>query len=252
MSALGQKRTFVLGVLCHLSYWCTARRFPKLSRGPRPIEGVISRTVLLQMFEPAHRVLDAWSAAGRHPPHYEILLLEVLEPFDTSAVKPLVDGLVDKMFKRVHALPHRQIDSYAGIGVRPRASRVAAFVDIAPNEAGCPLGEPVHQRQIVREVRHARILDLVANAPNVQLREMMIRWLLQRVLLRYRIGSNQDTGGGQTLNQGLIRFSSAVFDIGLRNELHFVLQRSCPVYPRKQTCATQSRMSAKGQKQTFL
>src|SRR5262249_26298717 len=37
----------------------------------------------------------------------------------------------------------------------------------------------IHQREIVGEIRHARIVDLVAQATDVQLRKMMIAWLLQ-------------------------------------------------------------------------
>jgi hypothetical protein len=41
------------------------------------------------------------------------------------------------------------------------------------------LGQAVHQREIVREISHAWIVDLVAQATDVQLRKMMIGWLLQ-------------------------------------------------------------------------
>jgi hypothetical protein len=42
------------------------------------------------------------------------------------------------------------------------------------------LGHAVHQCQIVGEIRHARIVDLVSGAADVELCKMMIVWLLQR------------------------------------------------------------------------
>jgi hypothetical protein len=44
------------------------------------------------------------------------------------------------------------------------------------------LGQAVHQREIVGEIRHVRIVDLLAQATDVQLRKMMIGWLSQGVL----------------------------------------------------------------------
>src|SRR5262249_4358635 len=92
--------------------------------------------------------------------------------------EPLVNGLIDETLKRLDALPDRQVDRNARIGIGPRACRVAALVDVAPHKPRCPLGEAVHHRQVIREIRHARILDLVADAPDVELRKMMVWGLL--------------------------------------------------------------------------
>src|SRR5262245_11561051 len=126
-----------------------------------------------------YRLRDARPMAGRHPPHHKVLFLEVRKPFSPPVVKPFVDGLVDKPFKRLDAFPYRQIDGYARVRIWSRAGRVATLVDIAPNETRGALREPVHQRQIVCEVCHPLVVDLVSNAADVQLRKVMIGWLLQ-------------------------------------------------------------------------
>lgn len=53
-----------------------------------------------------------------------------------------------------------------------------ALVDIAPDESGAAFGDAVHQGEIVGEIRHARVVEIVSNATEVQLRKMMIGWLL--------------------------------------------------------------------------
>ena len=103
----------------------------------------------------------------------------MLEPFRAAAVKLLVNGLVDKALERLDVLPDRQVDGDLWIGIGPRAGGVAALVDITPDETRRALGQAVHPRQIVREICHTWIVDLVSNAADVQLRKMMIGWLLQ-------------------------------------------------------------------------
>src|SRR6476646_7477145 len=95
------------------------------------------------------------------------------------AIEALMDCPPDKALKCIDAFPHRKIDYYTRVGIRPRVSGVAALVDIAPDEPGAAFGNAVHQCKIVREIRHARVVDLVSNAADVQLRKMMIGWLLQ-------------------------------------------------------------------------
>src|SRR6202040_3132383 len=68
-----------------------ARRLPKLRRREvLPVEGVLGRTVLLEMIEPPHRLLDRRSMSGRHPPHHEIWALEFFKPL----VPPRIEALV--------------------------------------------------------------------------------------------------------------------------------------------------------------
>src|SRR4029078_8535124 len=63
-------------------------------------------------------------------------------------------------------------------GIGPRACRIAALVDIAPYEPRRTLGKAVHHRQVISEIRHARILDIVPDPPDVELRKMMVGQLL--------------------------------------------------------------------------
>jgi hypothetical protein len=81
--------------------------------------------------------------------------------------------------------PKLKIDDDSPLGIRSRVGGVAASVDIAPDESGAAFGNAVHQCKIVGEIRHARIVDLVSNAADIELCKMMIGGLLQ-VLLRRR------------------------------------------------------------------
>src|SRR5580693_6999130 len=116
--------------------------------------------------------------AGRHPPQHVRRPFKMLEPFGAPAIETLVNCLPDKALKRLDALPHRKIDDDTRVGIRPRVGGATARVGIAPDESGAALGNAVHHGKIVGEIRHTRIVDLVANAADVQLRKMMIGWLL--------------------------------------------------------------------------
>src|SRR4029453_16085847 len=49
-----------------------------------------------------------------------------------------------------------------------------------PNEAPLRVRQALPQGQIVREIRHARVVDLITNATNIELRKMMVRGLTHR------------------------------------------------------------------------
>ena len=98
----------------------------------------------------------------------------MLKPFRAAAVKLLVNGLVDKALERFDVLPDGQVDGDLWIAIGPRAGGVAALVYIAPDETRCALGQAVHPREIVREICHTWIVNLVSNAADVQLCKMMI------------------------------------------------------------------------------
>ena len=103
----------------------------------------------------------------------------MLKPFRAAAVKLLVNGLVDKALERFDVLPDGQVDGDLWIAIGPRAGGVAALVYMAPDETRCALGQAVHPREIVREICHTWIVNLVSNAADVQLCKMMIWRLLQ-------------------------------------------------------------------------
>jgi hypothetical protein len=179
--------------------------------------------VLFQMLNPRDRLLYARPMAGRHPPQHERRPFKMLKPIGAAAIEAPVYCLPDKAFKSIDVLPHRKIDNDTRVGIRPRVSGVTALVDIAPDESGAAFGNAVHQCKIVREICHARVVDLVSDAADVQLRKMMIGWLLQgsysisdkrnefapshwlpRLKTKYRSGSNQNIGSGQSWIHGLI------------------------------------------------
>src|SRR6478672_6443461 len=111
------------------------------------------------------------------------MVFKMLKPFGTTIVKLLVNGLVDKALERRNIFPDRQVDSDPWIGIGPRAGGVAALVDITPDETRRAFGQGVHQCEIVREICHPWIRNLVSNAADIQLRKMMIGGLLQGLLL---------------------------------------------------------------------
>src|SRR5262245_22511364 len=135
--------------------------------------------MLLEMLHARDRLLDARPVSDRHPPQNDGRPFKMLEPIGASAIEALVDGLPDKALKCMNALPNRKIDDDARVGIGPRIRGVAALVDVAPDEAGAALGNAVHRCQVVGELRHARIVDRVSNAADVQLCKMMVGWLLQ-------------------------------------------------------------------------
>src|SRR5262249_12717578 len=119
--------------------------------------------------------------------------------------------------------------------IGPSVSGVAALVDIAPDEPGAAVGDAVHQFEIVREICHARIVDLVSNATDVQLRKMMIWWLLQgptpsptSVMNSRRLMSLSSALGHTSMNRGL-SFSTAN------------LNCRCPLWVKSGRCMTSAR-----------
>jgi hypothetical protein len=140
---------------------------------------MIAWTMLLQMLDARDSLLDARPMADRHPPQHDRWPFERLKPIGAADIEALVDCLPDKALKCIDALPNRNIDDDTRVGIRPRVSGVAAFVDITSDKPDAAFGNAVHQCKIIREICHARIVDLVSNAADIQLCKMMIGWLLQ-------------------------------------------------------------------------
>src|SRR5262249_14889967 len=166
---------------CRLGRWLAGRAscsFPELGRCMCQIKSVIARPVLFVVLKAFDRLFHARPMPGWHPPHHEIRALEMLKPFGAAPIETLMDRLIDEMLQRLDILPHRQIDSDAWIGVGPRAGGIATIVDEAPNESRRTLCQAIYQHEVVGEVSHARIIDLITDAADVQLREISVRWLL--------------------------------------------------------------------------
>ena len=124
------------------------------------------------MFEPGDRLLDGGPVPGRDPPHDEIGPVQVLEPFGPPAVETLVHGLPDIFFQCFDALPDRHVHGHARIGERPNVRCVAGLVLEPPNETLAALGYGIDARQVVEEIREARIVELIAQPPDIQLCEV--------------------------------------------------------------------------------
>src|SRR5262245_42466448 len=128
----------------------------------------------IEMLQPRNRLFDARLVPNGNPPHHEISVLEMLKPFGAALIETFMDRPVDEALERRDAFPHCQVDGDARVGIRPCGGRVSAFIDVAPYEARRSFSQTIYQREIVGEIGHARILDLVSNAADVQLRKMMI------------------------------------------------------------------------------
>src|ERR1700724_2069053 len=134
--------------------------------------------MLLQMLDARDSLLDARPMADRHPPQHDRWPFKMLKPIGAATIEAPMDCLPDKALKCGDALPNRKIDDDARVGIRPRVRAVAALGGRAPDAPGAAVRNPVHQCKIIRETRHARIVDVVSNAADVQLCKMMIEWLL--------------------------------------------------------------------------
>src|SRR5262249_62268501 len=98
---------------------------------------------------------------------------DALGPLGRAAVESLVDRLPDEPRERRDAVPYRQVDRHARIaGERAGVDGACAVVLIAPDKSWAAPGQAVHEREVVDEVRHTRIADFIAQAANVELREM--------------------------------------------------------------------------------
>src|SRR5215471_10033644 len=106
--------------------------------------------------------------------------IHALEPFLFPSIEALVHGLPDKAFQRLDAFPDRHIGDDARVIERLDVRCVPGLVLEPPHESFRALGEPVHQGQIVHEVRHARIIDGMTNASDVELRQIELRRVLHR------------------------------------------------------------------------
>ena len=58
--------------------------------------------------------LDGRPVAGRYPPHHEVRLPHLVEPFGAPAIKALVNGLPDETLERFDALPDRKFHGICG------------------------------------------------------------------------------------------------------------------------------------------
>src|SRR5262249_53666976 len=173
-----------MSALGHLSCGRTARCLPKLRGRRLPIKCMVARTMLLQILDATNSFLDAWPMTDRHPPQHHGWSVKMLKPIGTATIKVFMNCPPDKAFKCSHTFPNRKIDDDSRVGKRPRIRGAATVVDIAPDETGAAFGNTVHQCKIIREFRHARIVDVVANAADVQLGKMMVGWLLHIMLRR--------------------------------------------------------------------
>src|SRR5215470_6282608 len=156
---------------------CAPCRLPQL-RGWKtfPAKGIVARPMLPEVFEPFDRFFDRWNMACRHPPHHEVGSGEPLEPFFAASVEALVHRLPDVTLQSRNVLPHRHVDRHARIiTVRAIAGRISGRILQSPNKSLAPIGNRIHLRKIVDEVGHAWISNLVTQASDVELGEMLGR-----------------------------------------------------------------------------
>src|SRR4029450_7807426 len=111
--------------------------------------------------------------SGRHPPHDEIAFIHPLEPLVAAAIEALVHGLPHEALKRFGAVPYRNVARHARVaGERAGLDSASAVVLITPHESRAALRQTVHKREVIHELRHARISNLVAQASDIELGEV--------------------------------------------------------------------------------
>src|SRR5262249_9086470 len=143
-------------------------------------ECVIARAVLLEVVQSLNRFRNGRYMTLRDPPHDEVRSLHPLEPFLFASVEPLMHGLPYETLERLDVFPHRHVEVHAGIIERMDIHGVPGIVLEPPHEAFRTLREAVHQRQIVHEIRHARIIDGITNPSDIELRQIELRRVLHR------------------------------------------------------------------------
>src|SRR5690242_10856977 len=132
-----------------------------------------ARPVPLEVAQPFDRLVHRRAMSGRHPPHHEVALVHALEPFMPLPIKAFVHRLPYEALERLDAIPYREVDRHARIAVeRTGVDGSSAGVLIAPDKSRAALGQTVHKRKIVDELRHARVADVVAQAADVELSKM--------------------------------------------------------------------------------
>src|SRR5215510_9166421 len=173
--SLPSTMSLVIPVPSHRS--CASCRLPELrGRQTFPAKGIVARSMPPEVLEPFDRFLNRWNMARRHPPHHEIGPLRLFEPFLPPSVEALVHRLPDIGLQRGNALPHRHVDRHARITpVWAIAGGVAARILQSPHKTFGPISNRIDSRKVVHEVGHARVVDLVAQASDVELSEMLHR-----------------------------------------------------------------------------
>src|SRR5215472_8713743 len=111
--------------------------------------------------------------SDRYPPHDEIAFIHPIEPLVAAAIEAFVHGLPHEALKRFGAVPYRKIDRHARVaGERAGLDSASAVVLVTPYKSRAALRQTVHKRQVIHELRHARISNLVAQASDIELGEV--------------------------------------------------------------------------------
>src|SRR5215831_10868620 len=111
--------------------------------------------------------------SDRYPPHDEIAFIHPIEPLVAAAIEAFVHGLPHEALKRFGAVPYRKIDRHARVaGERASLDSASAVVLVTPYKSRAALRQTVHEREVIHELRHARISNLVAQAADIELGEV--------------------------------------------------------------------------------
>src|SRR5262249_48462767 len=131
---------------------------------------MLARPMLLQVLQPFDGLLYRGPMSGRHPPHDEITLVHPLEPLVAATIEAFVQCLPNEPLERLAAVPDRQVDGYARIAAeRAGVDGTSAVILIAPHEPRATFRQAVHDGEVLDEVRHTRVVNLVAQAADIEL-----------------------------------------------------------------------------------
>src|SRR5687767_14210155 len=137
----------------------------------RPTEGVVAVSVGLEVGQPSLALVHCRQVSVGHGPDHQLRRRHRLKPLCLAAVEAFVDRLEDEGLELLHAGP----DAHAGdddwICERAKIDRsvVAAVANKAPDKARHPFRHGVDPAKIVDELRHARIVERIAEPRDVKL-----------------------------------------------------------------------------------
>src|SRR5918992_5051255 len=129
-------------------------------------------TTFLEEPKTVLRFCDGWNVSGGNPPEHQDGPLEALEPLLSVTQHADVTALVHELLERFERLPHRHVDRYALVLVRPDRRRVAIFGLESPHESRSLVGECVDRIELRPKTFHARVVERRPEPANVELCEM--------------------------------------------------------------------------------
>ena len=129
-----------------------------------------------QMIEPGQRLFGRRELAHRHPPQDLIGILWPLKPLTPAHHEAGMGRAIDEFEQRLDRLPDRHVDEKIRVGGGEDLGGVATVALEAPDKTGRLLGKRVDAVERRHEIGQMRAVGRRDDAPDIELREMPIRF----------------------------------------------------------------------------